>query len=132
MSAHCRVVSWLLLSCTYVRVQVDLVSAVVRCMTYVVHVLAVLPVGDDLNGGMGSFGDIHGDVQMGEAEVALAGDVGQVRGEGHVEVGDVGALDAKTQVDVDVGPGVAELEGDGAAGEGPVSTVASVVANTGA
>lgn len=85
-----------------------------RKKTHVVQRLAVGTTGDDLDGGVCAVGNFDGDGQLGPAEVALARDVVEVRGQGDVEVCTL----AEAEVDPNVGPRVVELELDGAAANG--------------
>ena len=57
---------------------------------------------------------------MGHAERAIPGLIEWLPGERYIEDG---VLGSEAQIDENVGPGVVEVEGEGAAGEGPEGAV---------
>ena len=84
----------------------------------------------DLQRGVGALLDVgEVDGELGDAEGAAAGGVPEVGGEGNVEVCDVLA---EAEVDEHIGPVVVEVEGEGAAGDGPVGAVSGAVGDVGA
>lgn len=96
----------------------------------VVERVARLAAGDDLQRRKRAVLDVvqrHGELL--DAKGAAAGDVEELWREGDVEVCGVCA---EAEVDIDVGPGVMELEGEGAAADGPVGDVACFVGDAAA
>lgn len=102
-----------------------------RDATYVVQSRTLTTItaaaGDDLDGGVGAVDDVHGDDHVVKAEVATAGDIHELGGERHVEVGD---LIADTHVNPQIGPGMVEGKGNGTALDRPLGTVTNVVGDT--
>lgn len=92
---------------------------------------AGLAHGNDLDAGIGA---IVGDetlrkLEQRETKGAVAGHVEKLGRERNVEVGHIVA---EAEVDKDVGPGVVQLEGHGAADEGPLGAVPGSIGDIGA
>ena len=90
--------------------------------------------GHDLDTGIGAIGDAAAAAALGkleprQAKGAVARHVEKLGRQRNVEIGHIVA---QSEIDKDVGPGVVQLEGHGAAGEGPLRAISCSVGNVGA